>query len=272
MPLTQFDSGYDLQPFRSLCENYPDETVYPSKHFRVEWGPIFHRGRLDGSARILIIGQDPAQTENIVRRILVGEAGRRIQGFLAKLGINLSYAMIKTYLYSVYGGAPAKVRRDPRLIGYRNQWIDALLVGQHVEAVVALGTLAEEAWGFWKDTPNGQQSTIPFVKITHPTQPESSSKGDKAKHAEATRKMLAGWNAAIGTLRPAIHHTDFPPTAPLYGNDFAEGEKPPIPEFDFPAGLPLWMREKDGWARRVGTTDEAKRANITLKIPAEYLD
>ena len=54
--------------------------------FRVEWGPLFHRGRLDGTARLLVIGQDPAQSEAVVRRILVGEAGHRTQGLMAKLG------------------------------------------------------------------------------------------------------------------------------------------------------------------------------------------
>ena len=70
-----FDPGYSKEPFRTLATEYPDASVFPSDQFRVEWGPIFHRGRLDGSARILVIGQDPAQHETIVRRVLVGEAG-----------------------------------------------------------------------------------------------------------------------------------------------------------------------------------------------------
>jgi uracil-DNA glycosylase len=39
---------------------------------------------------VLVFGQDPAQHETIARRILIGEAGHRIQGFLAKLGIERS--------------------------------------------------------------------------------------------------------------------------------------------------------------------------------------
>jgi hypothetical protein len=74
--------------------------VYPAARFRIERGPIFHRGRLDGSARVLVVGQDPVQHETVVRRILVGEAGRRQQGFLAKLGIIRSYVLINTFLYS----------------------------------------------------------------------------------------------------------------------------------------------------------------------------
>jgi hypothetical protein len=48
----------------------PGPEAYPPRDFRVEWGPVFHRGRLDGSARLLVIGQDPGVHEAVVRRIL----------------------------------------------------------------------------------------------------------------------------------------------------------------------------------------------------------
>jgi uracil-DNA glycosylase len=86
----EFDRRYYREPFATLCTRYPGENAYPKSHFRVEWGPIFHSGRLDGSAKLLVIGQDPAQHETILRSILVGEAGRRVQGFMAKLGITKS--------------------------------------------------------------------------------------------------------------------------------------------------------------------------------------
>src|SRR5262252_5500863 len=130
-----FDAGYAQQPFRALAEDYPEADVYPPGQFRVEWGPIFHRGRLDGSARVLVIGQDPAQHETIVRRILVGEAGRRLQGLLAKLGITQSYALVNTFLYSVYGSVPVAARKHPGLIAYRHRWLDALFTDQQIEAV-----------------------------------------------------------------------------------------------------------------------------------------
>ncbi|HEX2495306.1 MAG TPA: hypothetical protein VHK46_00585 [Gaiellaceae bacterium] len=96
--MSAFDVGYAEEPFRSLCEDVPGSSVYPPEDFRLEWGPIFHRGRLDGSARVLVLGQDPAQHETIARRILIGEAGHRIQGFLAKLGIERSYVMVNTFV------------------------------------------------------------------------------------------------------------------------------------------------------------------------------
>ncbi|MGH9196973.1 MAG: uracil-DNA glycosylase, partial [Acidimicrobiia bacterium] len=48
--MPDFDLGYVNEPFRTLAGNYPGEDAYPQADFRTEWGPIFHRGRLDGSA------------------------------------------------------------------------------------------------------------------------------------------------------------------------------------------------------------------------------
>jgi uracil-DNA glycosylase len=265
---TPFDAGYANAPFKSLCENYPDTSVYPQADFRTEWGPIFHRGRLDGSARVLIIGQDPSHNENIVRRILVGEAGRRTQGFLAKLGITQSYVMINTFLYSVYGQTGGdKHKADAAIASYRNQWLDALLVGTNVEAVVALGSLADYAWGKWKSTPHGQASNVSYQHITHPTQPESSSAGNATKLAAATSAMLANWNTALAALKPAIAHPDHAVTLTPYGTTFKSAEKSDIPSIDMPAGTPDWMRTEDGWATRAGSSAAAKRADITITVP-----
>lgn len=45
-----------MNRFRTLCSDFPGTEAYPSNEFRVEWGPTFHRGRLDGSARVPAIG------------------------------------------------------------------------------------------------------------------------------------------------------------------------------------------------------------------------
>lgn len=262
-----FDPGYGTEPFLSLCANYPEADVYPPSEFRLEWGPIFHRGRLDGSARILVIGQDPAQHESVVRRILVGEAGRRVQGLLAKLGITRSYVFINTYLYSVYGSVKAATRKRPALIDYRNRWLDALLVGRQVQGVLALGQAADEAWSLWKSTPAGQATNVGYAAITHPTQPESSSKGDKTKLAAATRRMLQNWNGALQSLSPHLLAVDVVAPLVLYGDTWADGDRVSIPEVDFPAGLPGWMHVQDGWAKRAGADDLAKRRNITITVP-----
>jgi uracil-DNA glycosylase len=267
-----FEPGYGEEPFRTLCAEYPDASVYPAADFRLEWGPIFHRGRLDGSARILVLGQDPAASEAIVRRILVGVAGQRTQGFLAKLGIDLSYVMINTFLYSVYGQQGGqKHKDDPAIAAYRNRWLDAVMAGGRIEAVVALGALADRAWSIWKATPTGKEAHVAYAHITHPTQPDSASKGDPAKQAALTKAMLKNWNAGLAALHPAIVHPDTPRPLVPYGDAFAAGDLVDIPEADLPPGLPAWMRGQDAWAQRTGATAKAKRATITVTVPTGFL-
>jgi uracil-DNA glycosylase len=267
MPSHPFDPGYGQEPFRSLCEDYPGEETYPAGDFRVEWGPVFHRGRLDGSARVLVVGQDPAQHEVVTRRILVGAAGQRTQGFLARLGIESSYVMVNTFLYSVFGqGGGERHADDPAIAAYRNRWLDALLVGGDVEAVVALGRLAELAFQAWKATPAGRGVDVAFQRITHPTAPESAAAGDPARYAEAVRSMLRNWNAGLERLRPAIRHPDVDRDLHPYGEALTDADYAPIPERDLPAGLPAWMRSR-AWADRRGRTPDLKRATIVVTVP-----
>src|SRR5262249_8650394 len=203
---------------------------YAVKDLGVEWGPIFHRGRLDGTARVLVIGQDPGQHENVLRRILVGEAGRRVQGLLAKLGITKSYVMINALLYSVYGSNGAKYVDDAPVAAYRNQWLDGIMAPGKVEAAVTLGQMAKKAWEVWKATPTGAASRVVARPLTHPTQPESAGK-TKAEREQLTKALLQGWNAALPALRAALQHPDQPIPAGLYGDAFTDADKADIPSF-----------------------------------------
>lgn len=273
----EFDPGYVRDPFAELVAGYPGDDVYPAEDFRVEWGPIFHRGRLDGSARVLVLGQDPGAHEAIVRRILVGEAGQRVQGFLAKLGIDRSYVMINAFLYSVYGqGGGERHRNDPAIAAYRNGWLDALLVDTEVEAVVAIGGLADAAFQTWLQTPAGAGVTLAYRRILHPTYPESASAHGQATKAEAMGRMLAEWNEALEALRPHVR-PDFEPEPGLYGETLDKGnDLAPIPETDLPAGLPAWMRSLESWAvRRAARPEHAndpaqKRATIVVTVPGRH--
>lgn len=258
-----FCPGYGKAPWKKLVENYPGEEAYPAKRFRVEWGPIFHRGRLDGTARVLVIGQDPAAHESIARRILVGEAGQRVQGFLARLGIERSYVFVNTYLYSVYGsgGSPTA----PLVTEYRNRWLDAIADRNDLEAVVALGTAAKEAYDAW---PASAGATWSFANMTHPTFPESASSSGAMTKAAAFAKLTASWNAALDTIAAKPLTADVAVGPPVkYGAALTPADDAPIPEFDLPAGLPPWMRDLAAWAHRSGKTAAEKRANITVTIP-----
>lgn len=266
-----FDPGYGAEPFASLCREYPDDSVYPGRDFRVEWGPVFHRGRLDGSARVLVIGQDPAQHEVIARRILIGEAGHRLQGLLFKLGIERSYVLVNTFLYSVFGqGGGNRHREDPAIVAYRHRWLKALFDTARIEAVIALGQLADHAWHAWAATPDGAAVSPGYVHITHPTQPESAAGGDSAKHKQLIAALLANWNHGLDTIAPSIAHPDHARPLEHYGDAFAAGDRVPIPLADLPAGSPAWMAEDDGWAQRTGTGAH-KRATIEVTVPTASL-
>ncbi|GAA4956195.1 uracil-DNA glycosylase [Yinghuangia aomiensis] len=265
-----FDPGYGREPYASLVRRHPGDETYPSGDFRTEWGPVFHRGRLDGTAKVLVIGQDPAAHEAIARRILVGTAGRRIQGFLAKLGVTAGYTMVNTYLYSVYGqhGGNAHAH-DQAIADYRNAWLDAVMADNDIHVVVALGSLADTAYQAWKSTsPHGTSYTGAYRHIIHPTYPDSAA-ASGTDRAQAMAKMLADWNAALDALAGAVPNPDTPTPLVRYGSDLTPADLAVIPEADLPPGLPAWMRSDEPWASRQGATPAEKRATILVRIPED---
>lgn len=265
----EFDAGYP-SPFDDLVGDYPGTDVYPEKDFRTEWGPVFHRGRLDGSARVLVIGQDPAQHEAIARRILVGEAGQRVQGFLAKAGVDRSYVMINAFLYSVYGqGAGERHRANGAIAAYRNRWLDAIVERSPIEVVVTFGTLAAEAHEQWTDV-GGAGADVPCVVARHPTSPESAAAHGEGTYASAMRKLLDNWNDALRDVRDAVSRPDASRPLEPYGKTLRKGDLRPVPEGDVPPGLPAWMRGADEWAKRTGRSAALKRATITVTVPVEH--
>jgi uracil-DNA glycosylase len=271
---TEFDPGPVTATFRKLCEDAPDAGMYPVSDFRVEWGPVFHRGRLDGTAKILVIGQDPAQHEVICRRILVGEAGQRIQGFLAKAGIDKSYVMINTFLYSVYGQQGGERHKDDSAMAdYRNGWITAILTkNPSMNVVITLGTLAKHAWDSYETSMTGtaksRADAMTVIPIIHPTFPDSSSASGQISFAAAMSRMLANWNLGLDHLDAALSGTDVAtPTNNRYGNSLKATDVAEIPSRDLPVGSPSWMRSLTAWATRSGKNAKEKRATIVVKIP-----
>jgi len=261
-----FCPGYP-PPYDTLVASCPDATVYPAPAFRVEWGPIFHRGRLDGTAKLLVLGQDPAVAETVTRRILVGVAGQRTQGLLARLGLTRSYVMVNTYLYSVYGqgGGNAHIKDEP-IAAYRNSWLNAIVNHNDIGAIVTLGTLAASAYRQW--LASGATFGGHHAALLHPTYPESASAAGQITLADATKRLLADWNEALPGLIAAISQPDQPPPGTPYGIAFTDADLPPIPAEDLPAGIPPWMRTARAWATRQGTDAETKRATITVTVPA----
>jgi uracil-DNA glycosylase len=262
--------GYVGEPFASLVAEYPGAEVYPAADFRVEWGPVFHRGRLDGTARVVVIGQDPATHEAIARRILVGEAGQRVQGLLGKLGITTRYVMVNTYLYSVYGqSAGYRHVKDGAIAEYRNRWFDAVLLGGDVRAVIALGTLAQRAFGQWsRSAPerDARAATLHLASMRHPTYAEGSAQATGRPVAETTVDQLNDWNAHLPALAAAVAPEVTPNLKP-YGSAWGPNDLAAIPEGDLPPGSPDWWRAVDAWSVRDGVDAQEKRATIRVTVP-----
>ena len=256
-----FDTG-PTATFRTLCENYPDDTVYKGTDgFRAVWGPIFYRGRADGNARLLVIGQDPAQTEAVTRRILCGQAGKRVQGFVEKLGYTTHYLMINTFVYAIYNQSMALPHlHDAAIESYRNAWLAAALAHGKIDAVVTFGNPARDAWNAFVATPAGQAVTVFHQHAIHPT-------GDQGSISR--KDLLDNWNVALTKLKPHVTHPDVVKALVPYGADFTPAELPEIPSHDLPPGIPAWMRSSDAfWAAMPASPNEGdQRANISITVP-----
>lgn len=255
-----FDTG-PTGKFRTLCQKYPDDTVYKGADgFRSLWGPIFYRGRANGTARLLVIGQDPAQTEAFTRRILSGQAGRRVQGFVEKLGFTKSYLMINAFVYGIYNQNMAMPHlNDVDIQAYRHKWLEAAFAPGKIEAVVTFGNAAFNAWQAFKATPVGQAVTAFHHRALHPT-------ADKPGGPITRKDLLDNWNIALQNLSANIQTPDAVTPLVPYGNDFTAAELPPIPSRDFPMGLQPWMRSTDFWAG-MSPTPGTERANISIEVP-----
>ncbi len=222
--------------------------AHPSGRFRLSFGPVFYRGRLDGTARVLLVGQDPAANELVAHRALVGDSGQRVQGLLAKLGITRSYVMVNTFLYGVFGQYDDELRQvasEPAVADFRNAMLDRLVEENPVEVVIAVGRAAREAVQRW-DPPPG----LLRESITHPGSPDDAA-------------VTGNWNVALARLAAAIEpdpgaRTDSSP----YGAGFAPEDHQPIPRADLPFGVPDF----------IGVGSHAERdGNDVLRVTVESL-
>lgn len=232
--MTEFDPGPPPE-FVELFDRVPAPTV--TEAFWFDWGPIFYRGRLDGSARVLCVASDPGPTERIAGRTLVGNAGQRVQGLLSKLGLTRSYVCLNAWAYAVHpssASAQQDALAEQAQLDWRNELYDAA-TGPELEAIIAFGVMARKAVELWTGRPD-----VPLHKLPHPS-----------SHDET--KLLDTWRAAITDLRAVVTpDDDGDNTTENYGPVFAETDYAPIPRRDLPFGAPdfmgddAWMRAQDG--------------------------
>lgn len=230
MLMSEFDRGPSAQLAR-LLDRVPDPPV--KRDFWFDWGPIFYRGRLDGSARVLCIASDPGPTERIAGRSLVGNAGQRVQGLLAKLGLTRSYVCLNAWAYAVHPSRASAERErlaDLAQLGWRNELYDAV-TGPKLQAIIAFGGMAQEAASLWSGRPSVELREVP-----HPSTRDET-------------KLLEAWRAAVTELRGVVTPDGGGDnTGPNYGAKFAEADYAPIPRRDLPFGAPRFLGD-DAWVR-----------------------
>lgn len=222
--MIEFDKG-PTQAYARLFADCPDYGPF-RQHFWYDWGPVFYRGRLDGSARVLCVASDPGPTERIAGRTLVGDAGQRVQGFLAKLGLTRSYLCLNAFAYALFpsrGGHGDEVLEDPAQLAWRNRLFDRAR-RPALQAIVAFGAQAQHAVALWPG-----RGALPLVEVPHP-----SSRDPKA--------LLSRWRDAVAQLRGIVApDDDGDASLPNYGTSFRESDYAAIPRRDLPFGAPAFL-------------------------------
>jgi hypothetical protein len=231
--MPEFDPGPPAQ-LAELFERVPDPPVIDD--FWFDWGPIFYRGRVDGSARLLCVGSDPGPTERVAGRGLVGNAGQRVQGFLTKLGLTRSYVCLNAWVYALHPSRASAERArldDADQLAWRNE-LYAAVSGPSLQAIVAFGEMAQAAVALWDDRPD-----VPVHEVPHP-----SSRDEDV--------LLHSWRAAVSDLRGVVTaDADGDDALPNYGSQFSDDDYAPVPRRDLPFGAPAFLGD-DAWARALG--------------------
>jgi len=246
-------ASFDKGPSATVAHHVaalPDLPEAARPMFWHDWGPVFYRGRLNRTARLLAIASDPGPTERIAGRTLVGDAGQRVQGFLTKLGLTQSYALVNAYVYAL---RPSRAQKAAPLLARPDQlsWRNALLeliTGPQLQAIVAFGVQARAALQMWDGRPD-----VPVFEVPHP-----SSRNPSA--------LLDSWRQAVTDLRAIVTpDPDGDNTVPNYGPKFGESDYAAIPARDLPFGVPPWLGD-DAWGRH-----DKPRHNDSVERPATDL-
>ena len=120
---------------------------------------MFYRGRLDGSARVLLIGQEGAQDESLSHRSFTGGTGARMQHLLTYIGVTRSYLFLNTFVYPIFGQYTGKLRglaQNPisPIVEHRNRLFDKVADGD-LRLVIAVGEAAKESVVTWIESHGG---------------------------------------------------------------------------------------------------------------------
>ena len=216
--------------------------------FRWQHGPMFFRGRLDGSARVVLVGQEGAQDESLSHRSFTGGTGARMQHFLHHLGLDRSYLFLNSFVYPILGQYTdalrplAQDRRSP-IARHRNRILDKAVVDGDARLVVAVGRAAKESVANWVGSHGGSADpdrldqavlgslpgSVRLAGVVHPGSAGGSTGAIRADFQRAC-DLIRAWVQADASWLP----TD--PGMPRDLGAAYEYRSAAIPYRDFPFG------------------------------------
>jgi uracil-DNA glycosylase len=173
-------------------------AVVGREAFRWHHGPMFFRGRLDGSAKVVVVGQEGAQDESLSHRSFTGGTGARMQHLLRHLGLDRSYLFLNSFVYPIFGQYTddlrplAQDRRSP-IVSHRHRILDKAIVDGDVRLVIAVGRAAKESIATWIGAHSGS---------ANPERLEQASMGSLPDRVRALGVVHPG--AAAGGSTSAI--------------------------------------------------------------------
>lgn len=245
--MAQSDAG-PTGLMKTLIDATPDyeAEMGDSTTFWYAFGPVLYRGRLDGSARVMCIASDPGPAECLpfARRTLIGDSGQKTQGFLSKLGLTRSYVLVNGFAVAMRPSQKSKglkaLRTNVAIGTARHGFFNQLVAGGNLQAIIAFGEVAQEAYDLWAAS-NPAVAAVPVFKLAHPAAVDRSGSGNDI----ALKKWAAAIQQLRGTVTPDVGGDA---SGPNYGAYFTELDYARIPRWDFPSVTPAYIGD-DSWGR-----------------------
>ena len=243
-------ADFDPGPPAAVARHFARVPSYADYRdlFWHDWGPVFYRGRLDGSARVLCVASDPGPTERIAGRCLVGNAGQRVQGLLTKLGMTRSYVCLNAWCFALHpsrASAEKAKLREPAQLAWRNELYDRV-AGPSLQAVIGFGVMAQEAVRLWSEKPN-----VPVFEV--PTRPAAPPKSYWTPGAPSSPSCASSSPRTLTATTPG----------PTTGGDSPKRITRP-----FPAGIsPSGPRRFSATTPGSGCDRAGRKTRSTVRLP-----
>jgi uracil-DNA glycosylase len=197
-------------------------VVLREEAFRWHHGPMFYRGRLDGSARVVLVGQEGAQDESLSHRSFTGGTGARMQHFLRHIGLDRSYLFLNSFVYPIFGQYGEHLRplaqdlRSP-IVEHRNRILDKAVLDGDARLVVAVGNAAKDSVATWvrahggsadpRQLHNATLGSLPgrlrLVGVVHPGAAAGGSTRDIKEDFQRACDRIRDWVDADAGWLPA---------------------------------------------------------------------